>query len=166
MAEKTTAKTKTRSLKATLRSTQSATKEGHAHPSATNVTPEEQQLIREHADALSKTTKRAKWIHSPEEHEDHPGQSLATRNHEVIMRWAQERNAQPATVTGTEYGDRPGVLRFIFPSFGGERLQSVSWEDWFKTFDERQLVFVFQEHKSDGAMSNFFTLDSPEREKG
>lgn len=133
---------------------------------ATNATPEEMAFIREHAAALSKTTKSAKWVHSPDEHEDRPGQSLATRSHEVIRRWAEERGAVPATIEGTRHGDRAGVLRLNFPGYAsGEELEEIDWEEWFKTFDERNLVFLFQEHKRDGQQSNFFQFDSPYRER-
>ncbi len=134
------------------------------HIAAKNVTPQEKRFLEEHQHELSPTTLRAKWIHSEDEHEDHAGQSLATQSHAVIQHWAEERGGQPATVPGTEHGNRPGVLRFNFPGYGGQGLQPVSWDDWFKTFDSRHLIFVFQEHKTDGRMSNFFQLDSPERE--
>lgn len=62
-----------------------------------------------------------------------------------------ERDAQPATIPGTEYDGRAGVLRFNFAGYGGRELEEIDWEDRFETFDERELVFVFQEHKSDGA---------------
>ena len=132
---------------------------------ATNVTPDEARFLEQHKNELSPSTLRAKWIHSPNEHEDHPGQTLATRSHEVIMRWAEERNAVPATVPGTEHEGRPGVLRLNFRGYGGRELKEVSWDDWFRTFDERQLVFLFQEHQRDGRQSNFFMLDSPIRER-
>lgn len=135
------------------------------HSKATNVTQEEAEFIEEHKDSLSRTTQRARWIHSPDEHEDRPGQSLATQSHEVIMHWAEERGAKPATIPGTEHGGRPGVLRFNFPGYGGKSIKEISWEEWFKPFDQRQLVFVFQEHMKDGTQSNFFQLDSPERER-
>jgi hypothetical protein len=132
---------------------------------AKNVTSEEAHFIAEHEEGLSDTTaKYAKWVHSVDEHEDRPGQSLATRSHEVIQKWAEERGAEPATVPGTDHEGRAGVLRFNFPGYGGESLQEISWEEWFKPFDERELVFLFQEHKSSGEQSNFFRLDNPERE--
>jgi hypothetical protein len=115
-------------------------------------------------DLLSRSTLRAKWLASPDEHEDYPGQTLATRNHDVIRRWADERQAVPATVPGTEHDGRPGVLTFDFPGYGGERLQPIDWEEWFRAFDERNLVFLFQEHVNNGRMSNHFHFDSPERE--
>ncbi|WAS94584.1 hypothetical protein [Nannocystis punicea] len=112
----------------------------------------------------SRSTQRAKWIRSVDEHEDRPGQTLATRNHDVICRWAEARGANPATVSSTEHEGRAGVLRFDFPGFGGENLEEIEWEEWFKPFDERRLVFLYQEHKANGDTSTFFRLDNPNRE--
>lgn len=135
---------------------------------AKNTTREERKFIEEHAEGLSKTTVRyAKWTHSVDEHEDKPGQTLATQSREVIQAWAEERGGRPATV-GEREGERPRVLRFDFTDSDGEgsRLEEIDWEDWFGVFEERQLVFIYQEHKADGTQSNFFRLDSPEREDG
>ena len=79
---------------------------------------------------------------------------------------AARDKSQPATVPGTERDGRPGVLRFDFPNFGGGRLRAVDWDEWFETFDERRLVFLFQEQMTRGTPSNFFRLDSPDREEG
>jgi hypothetical protein len=115
--------------------------------------------------ADEKHLKYAKWIKSPDEHEDRPGQTVATRNHAVIRAWAEERGANPATIEGTEHDKHLGVLRFDFPGYAeGGNLKEVSWDEWFRTFDERNLVFIYQEHRSDGKLSNFFRLDNPERE--
>ena len=132
---------------------------------AKNITPEDREFLQEHADELSDTTvKYAKWIHSVDEHADRDGQSLATRSHEVIQRWAEERDAKPSTVRGTGPEDRAGVLRFNFTGESRDSLEEISWDEWFQPFDERQLVFLYQERKSDGSQSNFFRLDNPERE--
>jgi hypothetical protein len=92
------------------------------------------------------------------------GESLHTRDHQTIQKWASKRKATPATVPGTEHDDHLGVLRFDFPGFGGADLAEVSWEEWFDTFDERDLEFVYQESTKDGRQSNFFRLTSPHRE--
>jgi hypothetical protein len=107
-----------------------------------------------------------KEIRTAEEHEDREGQTLVTRDHDVIQRWAEERGAKPATVPGTEHEGRPGVLRFDFPGYGGDDLQHISWDEWFSSFDKRNLRFKYQEHKKDGSQSNFFRLDNPDREDG
>jgi hypothetical protein len=108
--------------------------------------------------------KYSQIVESPDEHEERPGRSLVTTNHDVIRQWAQERGAKPATVPGTEHGGRPGVLRFDFPGYGGKDLQEISWDEWFGVFDERRLNFIYQEHTSDGSQSNFFRLENPDRE--
>ncbi|RCW44650.1 hypothetical protein DFQ14_104239 [Halopolyspora algeriensis] len=112
----------------------------------------------------SRSLNYAQEITSPDQRPERDGRSLVTTNHDVIRQWAEERNAQPATVPGSEHDDHPGVLRFDFPGYGGEGLQEVSWEDWFAAFDERKLNFLYQETKKDGQQSNFFQLENPERE--
>ncbi len=107
---------------------------------------------------------RGRWISGPDEHAEHDGETLVTRNHDVIRRWAEERQAKPATVEGTEHEGRAGVLRFDFPGGDGGRLQEISWDDWFETFDERDLVFLYEEDLKSGQQSNFFRLNNPERE--
>lgn len=142
---------------------------GARKPRQLNISPKnantnDLRFMQKYASLLSKTTLRAKWIHSSDEHEDRQGQSLATRSHDVIRHWAEERGAQPVTVSSSRYNGRPGVLRFNFPGFGGRNLQPISWDEWFRPFDLRKLVFVFQEHKKSGSLSNFFRLDNPMRE--
>ncbi len=111
----------------------------------------------------SRSLQYAQEVTSPEDDPERPGRSLATTHHEVIKQWAEERGGVPATVEGTEHGDHLGVLRF---DFGGEaeNLRHVTWDEWFQTFDARRLNFIYQEERSDGRQSNFFRLESPERE--
>lgn len=137
--------------------------QGEYEIKATNVTPEERKFLEEHVGDLSKTTLRAKWINNVGEKEDRPGQTLATQSHDVIKHWAEERKATPATIQSND-PQNPRVLRFDFPGYGGQSLQPVSWDAWFKPFDDRHLVFLFQQHMRDGSQSNFFHLDSPDRE--
>ena len=111
----------------------------------------------------SDSLKYSQEVTSLDEDPERPGRSLATSSHEVIRKWAEERGGVPATVEGTEHGDHLGVLRF---DFGGDsdNLRHVSWEEWFATFDARNLNFLYQEERKDGNQSNFFRLESPERE--
>jgi len=81
------------------------------------------------------------------------------------MRWAEARGARPATVEGTEHEGRPGVLRLNFPGYAEDgKLREISWEDWFRTFDLRNLNFIYQEERTNGQQSNFFRLENPTRE--
>ncbi|MFG3578881.1 SAP domain-containing protein [Micromonospora chersina] len=115
----------------------------------------------------SKSIKYAQEVTSVDDEPERPGRSLVTTDHEVIRRWAEARKGVPTTVDGTEHDGHAGVLRFDFPSNGREqRLREISWEEWFRTFDERRLNFIYQEERSDGRQSNFFRLESPDREDG
>ncbi|MGN6333113.1 MAG: Rho termination factor N-terminal domain-containing protein [Motilibacteraceae bacterium] len=117
----------------------------------------------------SKTLKYSQEITDPDEEPERAGRSLVTTSHEVIMQWADERGGVPATVRGTEHGDLAGVLRFDFTetdpdSSGEDRLEHIGWDEWFATFDERRLNFIYQEQRSDGRPSTFFRLENPDRE--
>jgi Rho termination factor, N-terminal domain len=116
-------------------------------------------------DQTSRSLQYSQEITSLDDDPERAGRSLATTSHEVIRRWAEERDAVPATVEGTEHGDHLGVLRF---DFGGDsdNLRHVSWDEWFATFDTRRLNFLYQEERKDGNQSNFFRLESPDREDG
>jgi Rho termination factor, N-terminal domain len=114
-------------------------------------------------DETSKSLKYSQEITSPDDEPERSGRSLVTTSHEVIRQWAEQRDGRPATVPGTEHGDRLGVLRF---DFGGDsdELRHVSWDEWFATFDDRRLNFIYQEERTDGRPSNFFRLENPDRE--
>jgi len=132
---------------------------------AANPSPEDdERFVREHEDELSRSTQHALWIHAPDEQAERDGQTLATRSLDVIRAWADVRGARPATTPGGDT-ERPRVLRLDFPGYD-DGLQEVSWDAWGSTFQERDLVFLFQDTKADGRQSNFFRLDSPEREDG
>jgi hypothetical protein len=80
--------------------------------------------------------------------------SYTTTDHGVIKAWAQQRGARPAAVGGTQNGDDAGILRFEFRDDSGE-LDEVDWDAFFRTFDERDLAFVYQEQTSEGETSRF-----------
>jgi hypothetical protein len=82
-----------------------------------------------------------------------------TTDHETIRRWAEERGGRPATVRGTGSDGDPGVLRIDFPGGAGEEsLEHISWDEWFRKFDENGLAFVYQDEKASGDGSTFFKL--------
>jgi hypothetical protein len=86
-----------------------------------------------------------------------------TTDHQVIRQWAQARGGSPATA-GAPRDGRPSVLRIDFPGYGGANLRRISWNEWFEVFDGRRLNFIYQEQRTDGTPSNFFRLESPNRE--
>jgi hypothetical protein len=111
----------------------------------------------------SKSIKYSQEITSPDEEPEREGRSLVTTHHEAIRQWAEARDGSPATVPGTEHGKLLGVLRIDFGE-PNPNLRPVSWDEWFATFDGRRLNFIYQEERKDGRQSNFFRLESPDRE--
>jgi hypothetical protein len=89
---------------------------------------------------------------------------VATRDHELVRRWAQRRQAEPATGEATESGPRTidvnddGTgLRFNFP--GLQRFRPIEWDEWFRGFDAFSLVFVYERDSDErGAPSATYRL--------
>ncbi len=83
-----------------------------------------------------------------------------TTNHAQIRNWVEERGGHPATVKRTSTGKDPaGILRIDFPGFSGARsLKPVSWDEWFRVFDERRLGFLHQNRTASGKPSRFNKL--------
>ena len=95
--------------------------------------------------------------------------SKTTTDQQEIRAWVEARGGLPVSVRGTGKHDEPGVLRIDFPGgAGSDRLEEISWDEWFEKFDQNNLAFLYQEHKADGAESTFFKLISREtaKEKG
>lgn len=97
------------------------------------------------------------------------GESRITTNHGEIQRWVEKRGGHPARVKGTENRSAGGLLRIDYPGFTGEEtLKSITWEEFFKTFDEHNLAFLYQDKTKDGKVSRFSKFidrDSAEAEK-
>lgn len=89
--------------------------------------------------------------------------SKTTTDLKEIKQWAEERNGKPARVkgTGNNNKDEGGVLRIDFPGYSGEdSLEEISWDEWYQTFQEKDLAFLYQDKTSDGKESRFFKLVS------
>ncbi|GAC1362438.1 MAG: hypothetical protein NVS2B12_21000 [Ktedonobacteraceae bacterium] len=86
-------------------------------------------------------------------------ESKTTTDHKTIQKWAEARGGKPTSVKGTEKDGEAGLLRIDFPGYsGGDRLEEISWDEFFKKFDEKSLAFLYQEHTSSGEESRFFKL--------
>ncbi len=85
-----------------------------------------------------------------------------TTDHDEIRRWVEERGGHPATVRGTgQGGEEAGLLRIDFPGYsGGDRLEEISWDEFFQKFDEEGLAFVYEDRTSGGKTSRFSKLVS------
>ena len=81
------------------------------------------------------------------------------KDHAEIRRWAEARGAQPACVKGTGGKGDVGMIRLDFPGFSGARsLQKISWDEWFRRFDESNLALLVQDSTARGKKSNFNKL--------
>ena len=82
--------------------------------------------------------------------------SKVTTDHDEIRHWAEARGAKPAAVRRTESDDDPGIIRLEFPDYsGGDSLEEISWDEWFRKFDGNGLALLYQEHIANGDDSNF-----------
>ncbi|MCB0323352.1 MAG: hypothetical protein KDD69_07250 [Bdellovibrionales bacterium] len=82
--------------------------------------------------------------------------SNQTKDHATIKRWVEDRGGKPAAVRQTQSDEGAGILRVDFPGYSGEEtLQPISWEEFFETFDERGLSFLYQDETTGGEMSRF-----------
>ena len=88
--------------------------------------------------------------------------SNTTTDHDEIREWAEQRQGTPACVRGTGGRGDVGVLRIDFPGGAERSLQKMSWEEWFRKFDERGLVFLHQDKTASGRTSRFNKLISKE----
>lgn len=51
------------------------------------------------------------------------------------------------------------MIRLDFPGYSGaESLEQISWEDWFKAFDDNGLALLVQDQTSSGSESHFNKL--------
>ena len=83
-------------------------------------------------------------------------ESKKTTDRNAIRRWAEARNGVPTYVKGTE-NDDSGVLRIHFPqgSNNDDNFDKIDWDEFFDTFEEKNLAFLYQEEKQDGEKSTF-----------
>ena len=84
-------------------------------------------------------------------------QSQSTTDHDEIRKWIESRGGKPATVKGTgKGGEEAGLLRVDMPGGASNPpLEPISWDEFFKKFDEETLAFLFQEETADGKPSYF-----------
>jgi iron-sulfur cluster repair protein YtfE (RIC family) len=84
----------------------------------------------------------------------------ATVDHNKIRTWVAARGGSPARVKATERGDEVGLLRIDYPGFAGEgTLEQISWDEWFKGFEQHDLAFLHDD-RPEGRFSKLVFRDS------
>jgi hypothetical protein len=117
---------------------------------ATRSTSKKSASKSKQAAASGHTTAKTQTSHS----------SHTTTDHDQIRRWAEERGAHPACVKGTGDKNDIGILRLDFPGYSEDKLEEISWDDFFEKFEERNLALLYQEQTAGGERSNFNKLIS------
>ncbi len=74
-----------------------------------------------------------------------------TRDHDEIRRWIEARDGRPACIRTKGSG---GILRIDFGE-PEENLEEISWDEFFRIFDESDLDFLHQDKTADGKTSRF-----------
>jgi hypothetical protein len=102
-------------------------------------------------------------LNADNEHRHSEVATAATRDHELIRKWAVRHQAEPATGERTASGDatvtvRDGGagIRFNFPASG--RFRPITWEEWFDNFETHELVFVYERDAPGHGLNNRYRL--------
>jgi hypothetical protein len=69
-----------------------------------------------------------------------------TTDHTTIRQWVEARGGRPARVKGTGNGRDAGLLRVDFGP-PEDRLEPISWDDFFATFERSKLAFLYQDQE-------------------
>jgi hypothetical protein len=74
-----------------------------------------------------------------------------TTDHDQIRKWVEARNGHPARVRDEGPG---GILRIDFDE-PEAKLEEISWDEFFRIFDENRLAFLYQDKTDGGRTSRF-----------
>jgi hypothetical protein len=85
-----------------------------------------------------------------------------TTDHAKIKKWAEKHGGKPAAVDRTHRKGDVGIIRIMFPKSAQsehEHLVEISWDEFFKEFDERKLALIYE---SDSMFSKLVSRESAE----
>lgn len=85
-------------------------------------------------------------------------ESQTTTDPEIIRKWMEDRGGKPAKVKGTEAGGT-ALLRIQFDE-KQDKLEPMTWEEFFDQFEKNDLAFLYQEETKEGEQSRFFKFIS------
>jgi hypothetical protein len=89
----------------------------------------------------------------------------ATIDHDTIRKWVEGKGGCPAQVKRTRGKNNTGILRIDFPGYSGkETLEQISWDEFFKKFEEEKLAFLYQD-EPDSRFNKLVKRDSVEVEE-
>lgn len=84
-----------------------------------------------------------------------------TQDRDEIIAWAQRRSGYAAVVAGAhpdaadaDIDPEIGTLRLGFPGYASEeKLDPISWDEFFETFAAHQAAFYYEDALPDGTTS-------------
>lgn len=82
--------------------------------------------------------------------------ATTTTDHKVIQKWAEARNGKPSKVK--DAAGSGGILRIDFDA-REPGLEPISWDEFFKVFDQRKLAFLYQDER-DSRFNKFVDRDA------
>lgn len=86
-----------------------------------------------------------------------------TTDHKEIRHWAEGKGGKPAAVERTHKKGDVGIIRIMFPNnpqSEHDALVEISWDEFFKEFEKRELALVYDE---DSLFSKIIGRDAAER---
>ncbi len=69
-----------------------------------------------------------------------------TTDHDTIRKWAEQHGGKPAAVDRTHQKGDVGIIRVMFPKAPNSEhghLVEISWDEFFKEFDDRELALLY-----------------------
>ena len=73
-------------------------------------------------------------------------------DHDKIKAWVEERGGNPSKVKTEQEGE--GILRIDFAG-DDDDLDHITWDEFFKIFEDNNLAFIYQEDTAGGEASRF-----------
>lgn len=90
-------------------------------------------------------------------------EAKTTQDHDTIRKWAEARGGKPSAVAETGKNGDPGILRLDFDP-KDQRLDTITWGEFFEKFDEAELAFLYQDKTEDGKPSRFHKFISARKQ--
>ncbi|WP_017730765.1 hypothetical protein [Nafulsella turpanensis] len=88
--------------------------------------------------------------------------SEKTTDHNAIKSWVNEHDGVPMKVKDTDKGNS-ALLRIGFPdnkNSDSENLEEISWDKFFKVFDDNKLALLYQPEDNDKLFTKLVNRDS------
>ncbi|WP_266079595.1 hypothetical protein [Haladaptatus caseinilyticus] len=87
-----------------------------------------------------------------------PKHSQVTTDHQTIKQWVDEHDGSPVAVETTANGISIPRLQFPDSTDDPDNVTSISWREWFETFDSGDFAFVYRKGTKDENVNQSYKL--------